>query len=63
LAALKRKKVLERDLDKWSATKNTLEQQVFALENANINLETMKAMQQGAAAMKNMRGNLCIPAP
>lgn len=61
LAALKRKKALERDLDKWSATKNTLEQQVFALENANINLETMKAMQQGASAMKGIHGTLYFP--
>ena len=61
MAALKRKKALERDLDKWSATKNTLEQQVFALENANINLETMKAMQQGASAMKGIHGSLYVP--
>ena len=61
LAALKRKKALEHDLDKWSATKNTLEQQVFSLENANINLETMKAMQQGAKAMKGIHGDLYIP--
>lgn len=63
LVALKRKKALEHDLDKWSATKNTLEQQVFSLENANINLETMKAMQQGAKAMKGIHGDLYPPPP
>ena len=58
LAALQRKKMLEKDLDKWTSTKNTIEQQVFALENANINLETMKAMQAGASAMKGIHGSL-----
>ena len=58
LAALQRKKMLEKDLDKWTSTKNTIEQQVFALENANINLETMKAMQAGASAMKGIHGTL-----
>ena len=61
LTALQRKKVLEKDLDKWTSTKNTIEQQVFALENANINLETMKAMQAGAAAMKGIHGSLYQP--
>src|SRR5271154_6224270 len=61
LAALQRKKMLEKDLDKWTSTKNTIEQQVFALENANINLETMKAMQAGASAMKGIHGSLYPP--
>jgi Snf7 len=58
LAALQRKKVLEKDLDKWTATKNTIESEIFALENANINLETMKAMKAGADAMKGIHGSL-----
>src|ERR1700730_5621610 len=58
MAALTRKKMLEKDLDKWTNTKNTIEQQVFALENANINLETMKAMKSGADAMKGIHGTL-----
>jgi len=58
LAALSRKKQLEKELDKWTNTKNTIEAQVFALENANINLETMKAMQSGASAMKGIHGTL-----
>jgi len=57
--------MLEKDLDKWTSTKNTIEQQVFALENANINLETMKAMQAGASAMKGIHGSLypLLPPP
>src|SRR5579859_6787111 len=62
MAALTRKKMLEKDLDKWTNTKNTIEQQVFALENANINLETMKAMKSGADAMKGIHGSLYVPA-
>jgi charged multivesicular body protein 4A/B len=58
MAALTRKKLLEKDLDKWTNTKNTIEQQVFTLENANINLETMKAMKSGADAMKGIHGSL-----
>jgi charged multivesicular body protein 4A/B len=53
--------MLEKDLDKWTNTKNTIEQQVFALENANINLETMKAMKAGADAMKGIHGTLYVP--
>lgn len=55
--------MLERDLDKHTATKTTLEQQVFALENANINMETMKAMRAGADAMKGIHGSLYDPPP
>jgi len=61
MAALTRKKLLEKDLDKWTNTKNTIEQQVFTLENANINLETMKAMKSGADAMKGIHGSLYLP--
>src|SRR5271170_7971080 len=63
VAALQRKKMLEKDLDKWTSTKNTIEQQVFALENANINLETMKAMKAGADAMKGIHGTLYTTLP
>jgi charged multivesicular body protein 4 len=61
MTALQRKKMLERDLDKHTATKTTLEQEVFALENANINMETMKAMRAGADAMKGIHGSLYPP--
>jgi len=60
LNALQRKKQLEKELDKWTNTKNTIEAQVFTLENANINLETMKAMQSGATAMKGIHGSLYV---
>ena len=50
--------MLEKDLERWTASKNSIEQQVFALENANINIETIKAMRAGADAMKGIHGTL-----
>ena len=50
MAALQRRKMLEKDLEKWSATKNSIEQQVFALENANINLGQPSATRTGWTA-------------
>jgi Snf7 len=60
LHALQRKKLLERELDRQTNMKTQLETQVFGLENANINLETMKAMQAGANAMKGIHGTLYL---
>ena len=58
LAALKRRKMLEKDLDKLSGTRMTIDAQINALESVNINYETMKAMKQGAAAMKTIHGSM-----
>lgn len=38
----------------------TLETQVNAIENANMNLETMRAMQRGSAALKTIHQNMCV---
>ncbi|KAJ1952185.1 ESCRT-III subunit protein snf7, partial [Dispira parvispora] len=48
LAALKRKKQFEDQIEKISGARVTLETQVMAIESANINLETMNAMRTGA---------------
>ncbi|KAJ1567590.1 ESCRT-III subunit protein snf7, partial [Nowakowskiella sp. JEL0078] len=56
LAALKKKRMLQDRLDKLMGTKTTIDMQLMAIENANFNLETMKAMSAGAAAMKEMHG-------
>jgi charged multivesicular body protein 4 len=58
--ALKRKKVHEGNLDKIQGQIASLEGQLTALENANLNLETMKVMTQGAQAMKSIHGNMNI---
>ncbi|CAH6723614.1 vacuolar-sorting protein Snf7p [[Candida] jaroonii] len=54
--ALKRKKGFESNLMKIENQIDSLETQLFAIEGANLNLETMKAMKQGASAMKQIHG-------
>ncbi|KAI8919076.1 hypothetical protein PhCBS80983_g04656 [Powellomyces hirtus] len=60
LMALKRKKAYEEQISKIMGSRMTLEQQVMAIENANVNLETMNAMKAGAEAMKQIHGHLDI---
>ncbi|KAJ3259085.1 ESCRT-III subunit protein snf7 [Boothiomyces macroporosus] len=60
LMALKRKKAYEEQINKISGSRLTLETQVMAIENANVNLETMNAMAAGAAAMKAIHGKMNI---
>lgn len=52
--SLKKKKIYEQNLSKLEGTMESLEQQLFSIESANLNLETMRAMQQGAKAMKSI---------
>jgi charged multivesicular body protein 4A/B len=58
--ALKRKKVYEEQVSRIMGSRMTLETQVMAIENANVNLETMNAMRAGAEAMKHIHGNLWV---
>ncbi|PVU87794.1 hypothetical protein BB560_006435, partial [Smittium megazygosporum] len=60
LAALKRKKLAESQLEQMNGTRMTLETQISAIETANVNLETMKAMRQGADAMKYIHKDMNI---
>lgn len=60
LAALKRKRLLETQIEKISGSRMTLEAQAMAIEAANVNLETMKAMEKGADAMKGIHKDLNI---
>ncbi|KAI9007229.1 Snf7-domain-containing protein [Gaertneriomyces semiglobifer] len=60
LMALKRKKAYEEQIQKIMGSRMTLEQQVMAIENANVNLETMNAMKAGADAMKTIHGALDV---
>lgn len=55
-SALKRKKGYESNLLKVENQIETLETQLISIEGANLNLETMKAMKQGAKAMKQIHG-------
>ncbi|KAJ1667610.1 ESCRT-III subunit protein snf7 [Coemansia sp. RSA 1813] len=60
LAALKRKRLLEAQIEKISGSRMTLEAQAMTIEAANVNLETMKAMQRGADAMKGIHKDLNV---
>lgn len=58
LMALKRKKTYEANIEKINGARMTIETQMMAIENANVNLETMGAMRAGAEAMKNIHGSM-----
>ncbi|KAG2176420.1 hypothetical protein INT43_005660 [Umbelopsis isabellina] len=58
LLALKKKKAYEGQIDKINGTRMTIETQVMAIENANVNLETMNALRGGAEAMRNIHGSI-----
>ena len=57
-AALRRKKANEHTLEQTLAQIGTLETQINAIESANINHETLLAMQQAGKAMANIHGKL-----
>jgi len=59
-AALKRKKMLESELEKLQGTRFQLEMHVNTLESAKMNQETMSAMKKAADALKHIHGNLNI---
>lgn len=50
----------ENNLEKIQGQMDSLENNLMAIESANLNYETMKAMQQGARAMKHIHGNMNI---
>lgn len=60
MMALKRKKMYEQQRENIRGARFNLESQVLAIENANVNLETINAMKHGSAAMKNIHGELNI---
>lgn len=57
-AALRRKKIHEHNLEQTVGQLLTLEQQVNAIESANINRETLAAMERAGKAMKSIHSNL-----
>ncbi|KAJ2740362.1 ESCRT-III subunit protein snf7 [Coemansia sp. BCRC 34301] len=60
MAALKRKHLYDQQLEKMNGTRMTIEAQAMSIEAANVNLETMKAMQKGADAMKKIHETMDI---
>ncbi|KAM5352514.1 hypothetical protein ACJ41O_005236 [Fusarium nematophilum] len=57
-AALRRKKTHEHSLEQTVAQIGTLEQQINSIESANINRETLVAMEKASQAMKVIYGDL-----
>ncbi|EHK25496.1 uncharacterized protein TRIVIDRAFT_72610 [Trichoderma virens Gv29-8] len=56
--ALRRKKMAEGTLDKTIAQIATLEQQINAMESANINRETLAVLEKSSDAIKNIHQGL-----
>ncbi|QSL65728.1 hypothetical protein MERGE_000006 [Pneumocystis wakefieldiae] len=60
MQALKRKKLLENEINKLMGIRMNLEQTLFTLENANINYEITKAMKQSTIAMKQISKGITL---
>jgi len=58
--ALKRKKMYEQQREHTRGARFNLETQMLAIENANVNMETLKAMKAGSSTMKTMHGELNV---
>lgn len=50
----------EKTLEGLQGQIDSLESQLNAIESANLNFETMKAMKQGSKALKHIHGNMNI---
>ena len=59
-AALRRKKQFEHSLEQTSAQIMTLEREIYSIETANINKETLDAMKNAGSAMKQIHAGLTI---
>ncbi|KAL4780936.1 Snf7-domain-containing protein [Aspergillus varians] len=59
-AALRRKKVHEKNFEQTQSQIAQLEQQIYAIEAANINHETLTAMKAAGSAMEKIHNGLTI---
>ncbi|KAF2682929.1 Snf7-domain-containing protein [Lentithecium fluviatile CBS 122367] len=59
-AALRRKKAFEHSLEQTNAQILTLENQIYSIETANINKETLDAMKNAGSAMQQIHAGLNI---
>jgi charged multivesicular body protein 4 len=60
MMCLKRKKAYEAQIQRLSGARMTLDEQVMAIESANVNLEAMNAMRTGAQTMKQLHKNMSV---
>ncbi|KAF6832549.1 snf7 family protein [Colletotrichum plurivorum] len=59
-AALRRKKGHEHSMEQTISQITTIESQINAIESANINHETLLAMEKASKAMKGIHGKLTV---
>ncbi|KAI8930782.1 ESCRT-III subunit protein snf7, variant 2 [Plenodomus lindquistii] len=59
-SALRRKKQFEHSLEQTSSQIMTLEREIYSIETANINKETLDAMKNAGSAMKQIHAGLTI---
>ncbi|OJD34890.1 vacuolar-sorting protein snf7 [Diplodia corticola] len=59
-SALRRKKQFEHSLEQTQSQIMTLEREIYSIETANINKETLDAMRNAGSAMKQIHGSLTI---
>lgn len=59
-AALRRKKMHEKTLEQTQNQISQIEQQIYSIEAANINQETLNAMKNAGKAMKEIHGGMTI---
>lgn len=59
-AALRRKKQFEHTLEQTSAQIMTLEREIYSIETANINKETLDAMKKAGMAMKQIHAGMTV---
>ena len=59
-AALQKKKHFEHALTQTQGQIMTLEREIYSIETANINKETLEAMKNASKAMKEIHGGLTI---
>ncbi|KAH7090102.1 late endosome to vacuole transport-related protein [Auriculariales sp. MPI-PUGE-AT-0066] len=59
-AALRKKKLLETEMDRVGGMRLALEKQAIDLESANLNRETMLTMEKASKALKSIHGNLTV---
>jgi charged multivesicular body protein 4A/B len=61
MAALRRKKQSEAELERLTGTQLQLEMQINTLESANLNAETMAAIRKASKALSDIHSGLCVP--
>ncbi|OZJ06914.1 hypothetical protein BZG36_00083 [Bifiguratus adelaidae] len=60
LLALKKKRLFERQIEKLSGARLTLESQLITLDNTQVDLRTLETMKMGNDAMKSIHSSMSI---